>query len=194
MKLPTREELEKRYSDYSDDQLMDILKHGKDYQSLAVDVIRKMAEQRGLSCTEEISSSVVAKKRFFPLFNNLEAEDKMFHSLMRILYLFTIIPVVLTILSYARNAEKEFFIWGLFSAGWILSVVFLTKYKSKIWALVLYIIYLFSVTFGVMSFGIVYPFTMISLAIYIIAFLIMLYVLSYVFVLLCREKGPGCFL
>ena len=193
MKLPTREELEKRYSDYSDDQLMDILKHGKDYQSLAVDVIRKMAEQRGLSFTEDQSSSI-GKKRFFPLFENTEAEDKMFHSLMRILYLFTIIPVVLTILCYARNAEKEFFIWGLLSAGWILSVVFLTKYKSKIWALVLYLIYLFSVTFGVMSFGIVYSFTMISLVIYIIAFLIMLYVLSYVFVLLCREKGPGCFL
>jgi len=191
MKLPTKEELEKRYSEYSDDQLMDILKHGKNYQSIAVKVIKEMAEQRGLSFTEDQSSSV-GKKRFFPLFDNTEAKDKMFHSLMRILYLFTIIPIVLTILSYARDVENEFFIWGLLSAGWILSVVFLTKYKSKIWALLLYIIYLFSVIFGVMSFGIVYSFTKISMAIYIIAFLIMLYVLSYVFVLLCREKGTGC--
>jgi len=187
MKLPTREELEKRYSEYSDDQLMDILKHGKDYQSIAVEVIREMAEQRGLSFTEDQSSSV-GKKRFFPLFENTEAKDKMFHSLMRILYLFTIIPIVLTILSYARDVENEFFIWGVLSACWILSVVFLTKYKSKIWVILLYILYLCSVAFGVMSLEIVYSLTKISLVVYLIAFLIILYVLSYIFVILYRKN------
>jgi len=189
MKLPTREELEKRYSEYSDSQLMDILKHGKDYQSLAVDVIREMAEQRGLSCTEDMFSSFsVAKKRLFPLFNNTEVKDKMFYSLMRILYLFTIIPVVFTILSYARDDKNKFLIWGALSVGWILSIVFLTKYKSKFWVILLYFLYLCFVAFGVMSFDVVFSLTKINLAIYIIAFLIMLYVLSYVFVLLCRKK------
>jgi len=187
MKLPTREELEKRYIDYSDNQLMDILKHVKDYQSIAVEVIRELAEQRGLSCTQEISSSV-GKKRFFPLFNKVEAEDKMLNSLMRILYLFTIIPVVLTIFSYARDTKNEFLIWGVLSVVWILSVVFLTKYKSKIWTISLYLLYLCSVAFGVMSFGVVFFFTKISLVIYIIAFLVMLYVLSYIFVILYRRN------
>ena len=187
MKLPTREELEKRYSDYSDNQLMDILKHGKDYQSIAVEVIRELAEQRGLSYTEDMSYSKV-KKNFFPIFNKEEAEDKMLNSLLRILYLFTIIPVVLAILSYARDIKNEFLVWGVLSAVWIILVVFLTKYKSKIWAILLYILYLCSVIFGIMFFGVVFSFTKISLVIYIIAFLIMLYVLSYIFVILCRRN------
>jgi len=186
MKLPTREELENRYNEYSDNQLMDILKHGKDYQSLAVDVVREIAEQRGLSFPEDISCSVV-KKRFFPILKDIESVDKMFHSLMRILYLFTAIPVVLSILSYVRDAKNEFLIWAALSTGWILSVVFITKYKSKIWAISLFILYFFSVVFGVMSLGRASSYTKISMVIYVIAFLIMLYVLSYIFVILCRR-------
>ena len=186
MKLPTREELEKRYSEYSDNQLIDILKHGKDYQSLAVEVIREMAEQRGLSFTEDISSSVV-KKRFFPLLKDIESVDKMFHSLMRILYLFTIIPVILTILSYVRDAKNESLIWAVLSAGWILSVVFITKYKSKMWAMSLFILYIFSVVFFILSFGGGHSYSKISMVIYVIAFLTLLYVISYIFVILCRR-------
>jgi len=187
MRLPTREELEKRYNEYSDNQLMDILKHGKDYQSLAVEVIREMAEQRGLSITEDMSSLVI-KKRFFPLLKDIESVDKMFHSLMRILYLFTVIPVVLTILSYARDTENEFVIWGILSVCWILAVVFLTKYKSKIWVISIFFLYICSVAFGVMSLGGKFSFNKISLVIYIIAFFIMLYVLSYIFVILYRRN------
>jgi len=186
MKLPTREELENRYRDYSDSQILDILKHGKDYQPLSVDVAREMAEQRELSCNEELPSSI-GEKRFFPIFNNGKAEDKMYQSLMRILYLFTLIPVVLTILSYVRDVKNEFLIWVVLSAGWILSVVFITKYKSKIWAILLFIFYIFSVIFGVMSFGRSHFYTKISLVIYVIAFLTLLYVLSYIFVILCRR-------
>jgi len=186
MKLPTREELEKRYSEYSDSQLIDILNHGKDYQSLALEIIKEMAEQRGLSFPEDISYSVV-KKRLFPLLSDIESVDKMYQSLMRILYLFTLIPIVLTILSYVRDAKNEFVIWTVLSAGWILSVIFITKYKSKIWAILLFILYLFSVVFGVMSFGGVHSYTKISMIIYVIAFLTLLYVLSYIFVILCRR-------
>jgi len=186
MKLPTREELENRYKDYSDDQILEILKHEQDYQPLSVDVAREIAMHRGISCKEK-SPSLIGKKRFFPIFNDRKAEAKMFQSLMRILYLFTIIPIVITILSYFRNPQKEFLIWGIISIGWILSVIFITKYKSKIWVIFLFIIYLFSIVFGILSFGKTGSSTKISMAIYVIAFLTLLYVISYIFVILCRR-------
>lgn len=186
MKLPTREELENRYKDYSDDQILGILKHEQDYQPLSVDVAREIALQRGLSCNEKLPS-LIGKKRLFPIFNDRKTEAKMFQSLMRILYLFTIIPLVITILSYFRNPQKEFLIWGIISIGWILSVIFITKYKSKIWAISLFILYIFSVVFGVMSFGKVHSYTKIGMVIYVIAFLTLMYVISYIFVILCRR-------
>ena len=194
MEFPDKESLKIRFAQYSDSQLLEVLNNDKDYQKLAVQVVKEIVQERGLIHSEQdLQVSAINRGRsclrrgLFPLFKSPEQAERVFQSLLRLLYLTTIVPLVLAVFDYANSKFSGMVIWGCFMICWGLSVFFLDKKKKVKLIYVLSFLFITSQVWFLISFGGATLPSAIDVFVYLIAFFLILYVLSYAAIILNRK-------
>lgn len=105
----TRDQFYERYTNYSDQQIKEILKNHHDYQESAVTAAIKIAIEREIIHSEhdlmapEYQTRVTRKKTAFPIISNAFQHKKIIKSIFRILFFVAVIPIVFGILKYAEG-------------------------------------------------------------------------------------------
>lgn len=98
-----------RYSAYTDEEIMNILRNHKDYQENAVDAAVKIAVERKLIQSEQDLLSPgfqqVTPRHYtlFPPISNEFHRKKLIGSIFRFIYLLALVPVIYGFLSYAEG-------------------------------------------------------------------------------------------
>lgn len=188
-------ELKERICSLSNEELIKLLKLRESYQPEAVQIAIKEAIKRKLIQSEvdltqeKFRPEKRKSKSLFPHLDNETHFLKVFTSLVRILYLIAIIPVIFGLL---KLVEYQFF-YGFILLGtgllWIgLSLSLQKKKQSRIpWILLLIFV-------GVVSFVLCQQidsesYDLSDLPILTLAILLVFYVLTYLGVLLARQKN-----
>lgn len=140
-----------KYTNCSDEQLLEILKKRKDYQESAVDAAVKIAIERQLIHSEQdlFSSAFQNVKSnrsiLFPEISNDFHREKLEGSIFRFLYVISFVPLVFGFLKYA---EGQYYLTAI-SVGigsiWFLLSFLLFKTKKTVVFIPLFIL-LFSVS------------------------------------------------
>ncbi|MGV8094074.1 MAG: hypothetical protein AB2L24_19605 [Mangrovibacterium sp.] len=194
MKLPDKESLFERFEQYTDDQLMEILKDHKNYQDQAVAVAVEIAIRRELIHSRqdlfslEFNQIKSSSKKFFPLLNS-EQTSKVLTSLFRIIYLITFIPLIFAVLSIAEANTLKVILWGSGAFAWV-AVTWLIGKKRKP-RLIFLLVALFFCFHIIWFTSIRYTFRpgVTDLIIYILAVLSFSYIMGYLYFLLRRSKS-----
>jgi len=194
MEFPDKEGLKKRFGEYTDIQLLEILNNQNEYQELAVEAAKEIASERGLVYREQdlpapgVHQAHTYSRTLFPFLNSQEQEHKMLKSLITVLYLIALIPFVLAVLSYAGGYWQNSAVLGGFTVFWAVTTFGLDrKREAKIVYLHYFLFILFQIYY-LISFGAGFLPGTTDIAIYVIAVLLVLYVLSYTYLILKREK------
>lgn len=135
-----------KYSDYTDEQLFEILKKRKDYQESAVDAAVKIAIKRKIiSSEQDLFSSefepVESKgSRIFPDISNPYQRQRIIGSILRFLYVITLLPLAFGILKYAEGQLPLTFFGVGVSIVWFILSILLSKTHKKMIFIPLFII------------------------------------------------------
>lgn len=106
---------QERYNSYNDQQLMEILRNHQEYQPAAVTAAVKIAIERKLINSEqdllapEFQNRLEKGFSIFPKFRNELYKNNMISGAVRILYLYSILPLVYGIMSYAKGEMIQSF-------------------------------------------------------------------------------------
>ncbi|HEX7584413.1 MAG TPA: hypothetical protein VF373_06965 [Prolixibacteraceae bacterium] len=176
---------QERYSGYSDNQILEILKNHKNYQEAAVSAAVQIAIERQLIHSEqdlmapEYQSGKPEGSKAFPEITNPYHYQKVVSSIFRILFIVGIIPIAFGIIKYAGGQINMAF--PSISAGliWMLLTFWLLKTR-KIAIVLSQIVLLAMVIFGT-GYLLITPkiFHLVDLVILIIGSFITLYLLLY---------------
>lgn len=138
MKYPDKESLEARYEQYSDEQLIHILKNRKDYQENAVRVTIEVAIKRNLIHSEQdlLSLEFNIKQKstlnLFPKINSETQKQRVLRSLSRILYFSTLIPLIQTYLFYKSEEISNTVMFAAASLIWIGATYLISRGRSAV--------------------------------------------------------------
>jgi hypothetical protein len=105
----TRDHYYERYTNYSDQQIKEILKNHHDYQELAVTAAIKIAIEREIIHSDqdlmapEYQTRANHQKTAFPEVSNAFQHNKIVRSIFRILFFVAAIPIIFGILKYAEG-------------------------------------------------------------------------------------------
>lgn len=189
------DELNERISSLSNDELLKLLKRRTQYESEAVDIAVREAKKRELIQsdddlnTPDFQLEQTGVRSIFPYMENNQQFRKIFSSLIRLLYLFAILPLLFGVLKLIESQlvfGSMLIISGLLWLG--LSVLLQKQKRSQI---PLFLIVLFIVMLG----GLLYfklslkSIGLPDLLILAVGVLVVLYVLTYLRVLLVRREG-----
>ncbi len=193
MQLPDKESLKERFDQYTDEQLMDVLRCHKDYQEQAVEVAVEIAIERKLIFSrqdlfsEEFNQTQTSPKKFFPLLSERQSA-KMLTGLFRIFYLITSIPLVFTILSFAEGNVLSIILWGVGTLAWG-GVTLLTERKQEAWLVsLLAALFLFFHIIYVISVRYTFKPGVVNMIVYLMAVLLFFYLVGYLYILLHRKE------
>jgi hypothetical protein len=188
------EELKNRITSLSDDKLIELLKLRDSYQTEAVRIAVREAMSRQLIQSEDDLQSAKfqpdngSSKTIFPYLNNETHFQKVFNSLIRILYLVAIIPVVFGALNlFEPDVRGGLVLLGL-GLLWVGLSVRLHKQQHAQTPLVLMVLLLFGLVRAFFSLNDPSALQLTDLIVYGIAILLVTYVLVYLRVLLVRKK------
>lgn len=193
MKLPDRESLFERFEQYTDDQLMEVLRNYKHYQDQAIEVAVEIALKRELIHSRqdlfspEFNGVTPRPRKIFPLLDANQT-TKMLRSTLRIIYLITIVPLIFTVLNLKNGDFLQIILWGAVTVAWLLVTRIIEK--KRIAGLVFFL-YAFFFCFHVIYFsGYRYSFKpgITDLIVYLIPVLVFFYLLNYLYVLLRRNS------
>jgi len=193
MEFPDKESLTERFDQYTDDQLLELLKNHKNYQDEAVEAAveiackRKLIYSRQDLLSSEFNRIKPSPRKFFPLLYSREQTEKMLSSLFRIIYLLTVVPLIFTILSFAEGNKVKIIIWGTGALAWVVTTWRLERKREPLLVFLLmalffsfHIIWFFSERYsfkpGAMDFFV-----------YVLSVLVTFYILCYLYVLLHRN-------
>jgi len=174
-----------RYSEYSDTQILEILKNHKNYQTIAVEEAVKIAVERQLINSEQdlFGPDFQQSKTFgftiFPEISTPFHRERMIGSIFRFVYLMSLLPLIYGTLKYAEGQMDQTYLgWGTGVVWFALSLI-LNKTRKQVVFLPLLII-LFSVS-AVVFVRILKAesFIFLDLAIWIIATLLPLFFILY---------------
>lgn len=189
--------LEERIYSLSDDDLVELLQLRELYQEEAVRIAIQEALKKGIISTEEeldlpkFSASQKPSKSFFPRLEKEIHFQKVFNSLIRVLYLISVIPITLGLLQLVDHQTLIGFL--LLSGG--LSWVFLSravqKHKNDQLPLILLILFFTGLTFVVFKEPITKNFSSTDYIISGIMTGLILYILIYLRILLTRKKNKN---
>lgn len=138
--------LYEKYSTYSDEQLLEILKNQKDYQEIAVSVAVKIALERNLIHSEqdllapEFQSGKLSGRTIFPDVNNDFHRKRLTGSIFRFLFMVSAIPLVYGILNYAKGEISKSMLGISISLIWILLSYLLKKTRNSLLFIPLFIL------------------------------------------------------
>ena len=195
MQFPDKESIKSQFEQYSDDQLIDILRNQQAYQKLAVEAAKEIALCRGLMQNQsDLPTTKPSNKKrkshsIFPSLNTPEQEERMIQSLLRIFYLATLFPLIFAFLSYAAGNKTNLLTFGGVAILWILFVYQAGKTKQAVY---IYALLFLLVTGPVLLFLMnqaPFPPRPIDLLIWILSFLLMLYLLLYAKSLISRRSN-----
>lgn len=184
-KIQERTHFRDRYSEYSDTQILEILKNHKNYQTIAVEEAVKIAVERQLINSEQdlFGPDFQQSKTFgftiFPEISTPFHRERMIGSIFRFVYLMSLLPLIYGTLKYAEGQMDQTYLgWGTGVVWFALSLI-LNKTRKQVVFLPLLII-LFSVS-AVVFVRILKAesFIFLDLAIWIIATLLPLFFILY---------------
>lgn len=193
MEFPDKESLRRRFENYTNDQLLDILKHPKDYQEAAIEAATELALERGLINSRydlagpEFRPAEASGTKLFPVLNTPEQNRKLRSSLIRILALVTIFPVMYAILSFAGGNTQNVLLSGAFSLVWGSAVYLTSRTKNPVLTYVLFFLFYAGVVLALYSDSRSFlQSNTTDLIIRLLAFLLINYVILYLRALLLR--------
>jgi hypothetical protein len=143
-----------KYSNYTEEQLLEILKKRKDYQESAVDAAIKIAIERKIIFSEQDLFSpefepVESKgSKIFPEISNSYQREKLIGSILRFLYVISFLPLVFGFLKYAEGRLLFTYLGVGVGLIWFLLCFFLSKTKKRFLFFPLFVL-LISVSFFV---------------------------------------------
>ncbi len=174
-----------RYANYTDAQILEILKNQKDYQENARNAAVKIAIERQLIHSEqdllspEFQNSRSTKPRLFPEINTAYHHQKLVDSIFRFLYVLSFLPIVYGVLKYFERIIDQT-IWGIcIGVIWLLLVFLLKRIQKPI---VLVPLFGILILLGVLSsFKIVanHPIRILDVVILILGMILPAYLLIY---------------
>jgi hypothetical protein len=133
-----RDRYYERYTNYSDQQIKEILKNHHDYQELAVTAAIKIAIEREIIQSEhdlmapEYQTTITRKMTAFPTISNAFQYNKIVKSIFRVLFLFSFIPIVFGILKYAEGQFQMTYLGVGVGLFWIALTFALLKTRKTI--------------------------------------------------------------
>lgn len=104
--LAARDRYYERYTNYSDQQIKEILKNHRDYQESAVNAAIKIAIEREIIHSEqdlmapEYQARISNKMTAFPEISNIYHYNRIVRSIFRVIFLVSLIPIIFGILRY----------------------------------------------------------------------------------------------
>lgn len=138
--------LYEKYSDYTDEQILEILRNHKDYQELAVDVAVKIAVDRKLINSKqdllapEFQSSITTKRTLFPEVRNEFHRSRLIGSIFRFMFLMTILPLVHGIINYLKGEMNQAMLGIGIGLIWFLLCLLFKKTKQMLVLMLLFIL------------------------------------------------------
>lgn len=142
--------LHEKYTDYTDEQILEILRNNKDYQEIAVDVAVKIAVTRKLIHSKqdlhapEFQNSKIYKGTLFPEISNDFHRNRLIGSIFRFMFLMTILPLAHGILNYLKGEMNQAMLGVGIGLIWFL-LCFLFKKSKQMLVLVFLFVLLASV-------------------------------------------------
>lgn len=127
-----------RYSNFTDDQILEILKNQKDYQENARAAAVKIAVERQLIYSEsdllspEFQNSRSTRLTFFPKISNAYHHQRLLGSAFRFLYVLSFLPVIYGFLKYAEGYIDQTIIGLSVGIVWFLLILLLKKTEKPI--------------------------------------------------------------
>jgi len=186
MDFPEKEELVTRYKNYSDEELLAILQHPKDYQEAAVDAAREVAFDRGLEWAEVPANNPKAGFAFFPPLSNPENALKLIKSLQRILYFVALIPLIAGALSYTDGYPTLALAYGGIAIVWGVLAMLTVRRKRHQMVLLMFLLLGFLMVLRYITAGLPVDMKTVDWTIWGIAFVVLVYTLLY-FKILVRD-------
>ncbi len=195
MEFPDKESLKSRYEEYSDNQLLEVLRNRNSYQRDAVEIAMEIAVKRKLINSEQDLLSLefnVTKSHPFQFFPQLSAEvqiQKVLKSLFRILYLITLFPLIWGELKYSEGRIIDAIVYGGIVVLWAVLAIGLERKQDNIRSSLLLLIFISTVLYLTWSEGLILKFARIDWVIYVISISLIMYCLLYIQILIRRRKS-----
>jgi hypothetical protein len=133
-----RDQYYERYTNYSDQQIKEILKNHHDYQGSAVTAAIKIAIEREIIQSEhdlmapEYQTTITRKMTAFPTISNAFQYNKIVKSIFRVLFLVSFIPIIFGILKYAEGQFQMTYLGVGVGLLWIALTFALLKTRKMI--------------------------------------------------------------
>lgn len=127
-----------RYSDFTDDQLFEIVKNRRNYQDKAADAAVRIALERGLIHSEQDLLGPEFQKRktsgftVFPEITNDFHRQKLTGSLFRYLYVLSFLPLIYAFLNYGEGKYNLTYLGAGISLVWFLLSLLLKKTRKQV--------------------------------------------------------------
>jgi len=143
--------LYERYSNYTDSQILEILKRHKDYQEAAVDLAVKIAIERQLInsgqdlLAPEFQNRKSSGFSLFPEISSGYHRERLIGSIFRFLYLVSLLPLAYGILNYAKGEMLQTLLGVGVGLIWFLLSLLLDKTRKLVVFVPLFVL-LFSVS------------------------------------------------
>jgi len=186
MDFPEKEELVDRYQNYTDEELLAILQHPKDYQEAAVDAAREVAFERGIEWAEVPADSTKSGFAFFPRLSNPENALKLIKSLQRILYFVALIPLIAGALSYTDGYPTLAIAYGGIAVVWGVLAMLTVRRKRHQMVLLMFLLLVFLMVLRYITAGLPVDLKTVDWTVWGIAFVVLVYTLLY-FKILVRD-------
>lgn len=94
MKFPDKAELLERFGQYSDQQLLQMLRRPRDYQPSAIEAATDLARERGLEWTPDSAPDTKPVFSLFPHFRDAQQARKTAQSIQRLLFFVPLVPLL----------------------------------------------------------------------------------------------------
>jgi len=176
---------QERYSGYSDNHIMDILKNHKDYKESAVSAAVQIAIERQLIHSEqdlmapEFQSVTPDRVKVFPVITNSFHYKKIVSSIFRVLFIVGFIPLIFGIMKYAEGKINITIPAIVVSLVWILLTFLLMRTKRILILILQFILLIFTISSIAYYLIIQEVFRRVDMAILVIGSLITIYMLLY---------------
>lgn len=143
-----------RYSDLSDEKLLEILRNQTDYQKNARNAAMKIAIDRGLIHSEddllakEFQQSNYSGNKVFPNSNNEIQAKRISSSVFRILFIIAVIPFIFTFLKFSEGHLNQAIGAGIIGTFWLSFVFLFKKSGHQIYLYALFVLLLVVASFS----------------------------------------------
>ncbi len=186
MEFPGKAELIDRYQKYTDSELLAVLNHPKDYQDVAVEAAREVAEERGLEVAEATSQPGHPKAGIFPGFSSPEKAFKLIKSIQRLLYFIALIPLITAAMSFSDGYPSLALVYGGIAIVWAIIAFLAVRRKRHQMVMLLFLLFIFLPVLRYMTAGLPMDAKAVDWVVFGIIVLSVVYLLAY-FKILIRD-------